>query len=253
MVWKKNISTLILAVILLTGFSVRLYKIDNPVADWHSWRQADTAAVARNFLKFGFDPFRPRFDDLSNVASGLDNPQGWRMVEFPLYQTAGYFFYRIYSGLTIEVWLRLVSVFFSLAAIVFIYLLAAKYLNKITALLSSAVFAFLPYSIYYSRTILPEMMATSLSMGAIYVLDKALEEETKSKGIKLITYTLLFLSAILAASALLVKPTALTVFLLPSGQTALKGQYIFRLPFNGSKVTVLAITVNSCGRINLAQ
>ena len=38
--------------------AARLYRVTGPVADWHSWRQSDTAAVARNFTKFGFDPFR---------------------------------------------------------------------------------------------------------------------------------------------------------------------------------------------------
>ena len=35
--------------ILLVGLLLRLYRFDNPIADWHSWRQADTSAVSRNF------------------------------------------------------------------------------------------------------------------------------------------------------------------------------------------------------------
>ncbi|KKS90138.1 MAG: hypothetical protein UV66_C0008G0013, partial [Candidatus Woesebacteria bacterium GW2011_GWA1_43_12] len=34
--------------ILVLAFVVRLWRIDAPLADWHSWRQSDTAAVARN-------------------------------------------------------------------------------------------------------------------------------------------------------------------------------------------------------------
>ena len=33
--------------ILVLGLIVRLYKLNTPLADWHSWRQVDTASVAR--------------------------------------------------------------------------------------------------------------------------------------------------------------------------------------------------------------
>jgi hypothetical protein len=59
---------ILILVILCLAFGLRLYKINNPIADWHSWRQADTAAVARNFDKFGFDILHPRYDDISNIA-----------------------------------------------------------------------------------------------------------------------------------------------------------------------------------------
>jgi len=76
----------ILGIICVLGGILRLYQINNPIADWHSWRQADTAAVARNYLRFGMDLLRPKYDDLSNIQSGKDNPLGLRMVEFPIYQ-----------------------------------------------------------------------------------------------------------------------------------------------------------------------
>ena len=58
------------------------------LADWHSWRQADTSAVTRNYVKHGINILYPTYDDLSNVASGKDNPRGLRFVEFPLYNVA---------------------------------------------------------------------------------------------------------------------------------------------------------------------
>ena len=47
----------VLSILLIFGFIVRLYRIDNPVADWHSWRQADTSAVSRNYVKDGINIF----------------------------------------------------------------------------------------------------------------------------------------------------------------------------------------------------
>ena len=61
---SKDFPKYLLALIFLGGFVVRLYKINNPIADWHSWRQADTSAVTRNYVKYGinlFFPFRPKF------------------------------------------------------------------------------------------------------------------------------------------------------------------------------------------------
>ena len=75
----------ILSIILVLGFILRLYKIDNPIADWHSWRQADTSSVSRNFVKNGINMFYPEFDDISSIQTGIDNPTGIRMVEFPVY------------------------------------------------------------------------------------------------------------------------------------------------------------------------
>lgn len=195
---------IIFLVILLLAFILRLYKIDNPIADWHSWRQADTAAVARNYLKFGVDLLHPRYNDISSIPSGKPNPMGYRMVEFPFYQLVSYGLYRIYPSLAIEVWLRLVSIFSSLGTILFLSLLVKKYIDEKTALLTAAIYAILPYSIYYGRTILPEVPGVFLAVMGIYFFDKALElpEISQTKSV------LLFLtSAVICTLALLVKPT----------------------------------------------
>ena len=47
---KQIKNYLLLLVIVILGFAVRLYRIDFPLADWHSWRQVDTAGVTREFI-----------------------------------------------------------------------------------------------------------------------------------------------------------------------------------------------------------
>src|SRR5258706_12367193 len=106
----KTVFYFFLGIIAFVSCVVRSYRITGPIADWHSWRQADTAAVARNFLQFGIDPLHPRYDDLSNIQSGKDNPQGWRMVEFPLYQTIGAFLAHTFDHVSLEVWFRIVTI-----------------------------------------------------------------------------------------------------------------------------------------------
>ena len=51
----KKSEFFLLLIILIGAFFVRLYHFNWPVADWHSWRQADTSAVSRNFVKNGFE------------------------------------------------------------------------------------------------------------------------------------------------------------------------------------------------------
>lgn len=197
-------SVTIFILILLLAFVVRLYKINTPLGDWHSWRQSDTSAVTRNYIKYGFDLLRPHFDDLGNIPSGKDNPQGYRFVEFPIYNALTASIFKILPVFNIEIWGRLVSIFASLGSLIFLYLITKKYLGEKTALFSTFFFAFLPYNIYYSRVILPEPHLVFTSLASIYLLNKYLEREK--------TYFYL-LSIVFFAFALLIKVSA--IFLLP--------------------------------------
>ena len=160
-----------LLVILLLALAVRLYKIDSPIADWHSWRQADTAAVTRNFVKEGFNPLYPKYDDMSGVAeTPLVNSLRYRFVEFPIYNILVYPFYLLF-GIN-EVYHRLISIIFSLGSLVFIYLITKKYLGVVTALLAAFCFGLLPFNVFFSRTTLPEPTFVFFSLGMVYFLDK---------------------------------------------------------------------------------
>lgn len=188
---SNNWFTVVLILLFVFSVALRLWRIDAPVADWHSWRQSDTASVARNFLKFGFDPLRPRFDDLSNIPSGLDNPRGMRMVEFPLYQLISAGLFKIFGGISIETWLRLVTILVSS--------LTGLMLGLMFGIPAALLYAILPYSIYYGRTILPDPFMVFWAVLAVYLL-------------RIPNNRYVILSAICASIALLVKPFA--VFLL---------------------------------------
>ena len=69
MIKKFNIEYILLSLMLIAGFTVRLYKVENPIADWHSWRQADTSSVSRNFAKDGINMLRPTYDDISSIQT----------------------------------------------------------------------------------------------------------------------------------------------------------------------------------------
>ena len=46
--------------IVLIGLFLRLVNINAPVLGVHSWRQADTASIARNFLSNNFNFWQPQ-------------------------------------------------------------------------------------------------------------------------------------------------------------------------------------------------
>ncbi len=197
---------LALVLIIVLAFSLRLYRINSPLADWHSWRQADTSAVSRNFVKNGFDLLHPRFDDLSNVPSGLENPEGYRFVEFPIYNFLQAAIFKAAPVVSLEVWGRLVSILFSLGSLFFLYLIARHYLSEQTALLAAFFFAVLPFNIYYSRVILPEPMMLFTSLGMIYFFDQWIGNNSR--------FLELILAWIFAVFSFLIKPFTL-ILLLP--------------------------------------
>ena len=194
-----------LVIILIISFTVRLYKINNPIADWHSWRQADTAAVSRNFYQEGYNPFIPKYDDMSGVAEHpVPNPNRYRFVEFPIYNSLVYFGYLINGGVN-EAIARFVTVLISLGSLIFVYLITKRYFGVVTALIAAALFGFLPYNIYYSRVVLPDPFLVFSSLGMFYFLDRWIWENKRSQ---------LILGLIFTAMAFLTKPMAI-FFLLP--------------------------------------
>ncbi len=211
---KSNIFSkkdfLILFFILIIAFVFRLYKINIPLADLHSWRQVDTAAVARNFVRNGFDLFHPRYDDLSNVQSGIDNPQGYRLVEFPIYNAIFAYLYKLMPIFSLEIWGRLTTVIFSLIIIVVIYYLLLKERSRLSAAFGAFIYAVFPFFVFFSRVILPETPALAFSMLATLFIYLNFERK-KMDFISIIYY---LLSVFFFSVSLLIKPT-LIFYLLP--------------------------------------
>lgn len=180
---------IVLSLIILFGFFVRTYKLDNPIADWHSWRQADTSAVSRNFVKDGINLMYPKYDDVSSIQTGLDNPSGIRMVEFPIYNALHSLLYKNIGIFTLEKWGRILTSFISVVTVFFLYLLGKKYYSVKVGLLASFFFMFLPFNVYFSRVILPDPLGVLFAVSGLYYF-----------GINN------FISAVLFATALLQKP-----------------------------------------------
>lgn len=192
-----------LIIILFVALLLRLYKYDAPIADWHSWRQADTASVTRIYIQERLDLFKPRYHDLSNIPSGQDNPQGWRMVEFPIFNLWHYLIYQLsYNNLTIEQSGRIAAALVSTIGIGFWGLVIKRLSNPIVALISSLAWTVMPYAIFFNRVILPDPMMVTLAIISSYLALLSFEKTSK--------FPLWFImSAIFATLAILTKPTAI--------------------------------------------
>ena len=204
---------LLITFLLIFGVSVRLYKYNTPLADWHSWRQSDTASVTREFVKHHYNILHPHYQDLSNIPSGLDNITGYRMVEFPI---LNYFTAQLlltFPQFDLVITSRLISIAFSLLSIVMIYCIVVQLSRKkALAFASALVYALLPYAVYYSRVILPEpaMIAFQLVSLASFIKWVTLIEK---KGSVPKRFFFGVMSVATFSLALLFKPTA--IFLLP--------------------------------------
>jgi hypothetical protein len=170
---KKIKNYLLLSAIIILGLAVRLYRVDFPLADWHSWRQVDTAGVTREFVKNGIDLLHPKYMDISSIPSGFSNPQGYRMVEFPFINGLTAWVVQIMKQFgSFNDWTdlvrteRIVSIIFSLGSVLGIYLLVKEILDDKVAMISAAIMAFLPFNIYYSRVVLPEPKMVFFSLFA---------------------------------------------------------------------------------------
>ncbi len=195
----KKYQYFILGILVLAGFAVRLYKISNPIADWHSWRQADTSAVTRNWVKSGVNILTPRYDDFSDVSgNGLFNPQGYRFTEFPLFNLLHYSLFSLLSShFSLELVGRLTSILATLVSAVLLFLLVRRHSTPGVAWLATAIFLFLPYNIYFTRVVLPDPLMVTLVLAALLA-------QSSSRP----------LTWIFGSLAVLVKPTAI-FFLLP--------------------------------------
>lgn len=186
---KINIEYILLALILILGFVVRLYKINNPIADWHSWRQADTASVTRNYVNDGVNLFYPKYDDISSIQSRIFNPNGYRMVEFPFYNALSATITSTFPSKSVEFWSRIVTIMCALVTSFFLYLIGKKYFNWQVGILSAFFYLFIPFNIYFTRVILPDPMGVMFGVIAIWAI-----------GVNF------YLSAIFFAMMLLIKP-----------------------------------------------
>ena len=185
----------------LVALIPRLYNLNSPVIGVHAWRQADTAAMARNFyqvpLAIGnlWQFFYPQVD----WGGG-----GTAETEFPLYPTVVSGLYRLTGAHTL--YARSVTVLFSLIGLYFLYRLIERCFNRSVAFWSALCYSILPMSVFYGRTVQPESLVMMSTLGGLYFFKQWIDEE---KGRDL------FVSWVFSAIAFLTKVLPLVYLGIP--------------------------------------
>lgn len=226
----KYFGYIILSLILFLGLIARLYKITNPIADWHSWRQADTSSVSRVYVQQGINLLMPRYHDISSIQTGLPNPNGYRMVEFPIYNALQALSFEFLHHFSLEVWGRLVTIFLSLITSFFLYLIGKRLLGTWGGVLSAAFYLFIPFNIYFTRIILPDPMGVTFAVISIWAFLEFFENNK---------FKFVIASAVFFALAMLIKPY-LGFYLFPIAYLALRKYGIKRF-FKDKKLILATI------------
>lgn len=181
----------LIILILAAAFAIRLINIDSPPVGFHSWRQSDTAAMARNFYENRYNFLYPQID-WGGVTSGYVES------EFPIYSFSVATLYKVFGQHDFIA--RLAAIAFSLVAIYFVYLMGRKLWGERCGLWSAVFFAFLPLQIFISRAIMPEsLLVMSVAVG-MYCFYRWYEDGRLLD----ITFSGIFISA-----ACLIKPPTL--------------------------------------------
>jgi 4-amino-4-deoxy-L-arabinose transferase-like glycosyltransferase len=153
-----------IALVLCVALALRLVHVSAPILGVHSWRQADTAAMARNFHENGYRFLYPQVD------WGGSGP-GYVECELPAFPYAVALAYRALGPS--EAWGRLLAALLSTLTVYLLYRLARDaYDDERTALAGAFVFAMLPLSVYYGRAFMPEAAMLCASVAALHAFDR---------------------------------------------------------------------------------
>ncbi len=194
-------SSFLLTLILLTFALLHLPGITHPPLDEHSWRQSDTAAVARNFAEESPNILYPRID-MRNQYSGITG------MEFPLYNYGIFgidtiFGYQNWHG-------RIISLIMSLVGLAaFAKFIELRYTRRIS-LAATFTLALMPLWFYFSRNIQPDVSMVSLALVSLYCAQRY--KKTHSRGLIYLAFGALTLACLVKIPALFVVPPLLVVF-----------------------------------------
>ena len=178
--------------ILLLATGLRCIHLDAPISGRDAWRQADTAAIARNFHREGMDLFHPAVDWRGTGA-------GWVQSEFPIYSWV----HALLGGGTLTG--RLLAIAGGLLAIYALYRLLRDMINERAALWGALIIACSPVGVYYTRTVQPDAWMFGAQISALWLTRSHLTDGPRSHGP---------LAALAFTIACLIKPHSI-VLLLP--------------------------------------
>ncbi|MDQ4077916.1 MAG: glycosyltransferase family 39 protein [Chloroflexota bacterium] len=150
-----------IAAILLIAATLRLQYITQPLVDAFSWRQASTAMIADNFYRTNWNIFFPEV----NWTGPGPSYQGRE------FQTVTYIAALLYLPAGQHDWIgRGVAIAFGLWGTFALYQLVRLVWDEQRALITAAVMALLPGSIFIERSFLPDPAMVALVVTSFWML-----------------------------------------------------------------------------------
>jgi 4-amino-4-deoxy-L-arabinose transferase-like glycosyltransferase len=140
------------------ALAFRLYRLDVPYLDAHSWRQVTNADIARIWTEQPIDFFYP------SVSWG--GPDGRVGMEFPLLHLVTALTWRV-TGID-DAAGRLVAVAFSMATVLMMYLLGRRLFDRPTGLAAAFLMAVSPSLVYFGRTMLSDIPMLFFSIASLW-------------------------------------------------------------------------------------
>ena len=155
------------AALIALALGQKLYGFDRPLLGHHTWRQADTAAIARNFCQGGMKFLYPEVD------WGGPGPN-YCETEFPLYPYAAAALYRV-AG--VREWLgRLLALAAYGLQLFFVYKIGRRLLTPGAALAATLLFVVSPIAGFMGRAFMPESWMLAASLGSAYFFLRWLDD-----------------------------------------------------------------------------
>jgi 4-amino-4-deoxy-L-arabinose transferase-like glycosyltransferase len=150
----------ILVSVLIIAAILRFNQIDQPFTDAFSWRQSSTAMMAENFYRKNWNIFYPE-------VSWTGPEPGYQGREL---QTVSYAAALLYIFVGQNDWVgRSIAVVFGLWGIFALYQLIRRVWDEERAIVSAAVMAVLPGSIFIERSFLPDPVMVSLVVTSLWM------------------------------------------------------------------------------------
>ncbi len=186
--------------IFVLAVAYRLYRIDTPLLDAHSWRQITNADIARHYALGSLNLFSPRVS-----WGGLNGEVG---MEFPLLQWITGIVWRVATEEPITA--RAVSIVFSIAAVVWMYYLGRRLFGIAAGRAAAFLLAISPGAIYFGHAFLSDTPMLAFLIGAVLAWDRYFDQPTLKRAT---------VAGVLTALAPLVKLPAILVLAPIAGLT----------------------------------
>lgn len=183
----------VLGILFITALCARLYRIEQPPLEFHAARQYRSALIARAYY-YQTQAGVPE----SKRQTALASKERMGILEPPVMEALACLAYRIAGGE--RLWIpRLFSSLFWLVGGAFLYLLAKRIAQSDGALVSTAFYLLLPYSIPASRGFQPDPLMIMLLTISLLLLYRHYEAPSTHR---------LVVAAVVSGLAVFVKPFA---------------------------------------------